>query len=223
LINFNGFTVVDIYAPNLQFCDMGGVFDDVNFRNNFCLAIVSIAFFGNVGFDQNMTLGKTGNLIKFFSQLPAIQRLQIQSNFLKYLAVGKIPGKLPVPCMELTYLSIRINFNDLNENLAALCILRSSPNLHELEILGRTEQHTVPETVPNIWEEHYCSCPFNHLRRLKILDICGVRRELDFINFVLANSPMIESTGFQLASDDVGSGFLKELLRSSTSRIYIEP
>lgn len=55
--------------------------------------------------------------------------------YLQYLAAGIIPGKLPSPCLELSFLSIRINFNDMEENLAALCLLRSSPNLQELELL----------------------------------------------------------------------------------------
>lgn len=53
----------------------------------------------------------------------------------QYLAAGMIPGKLPVPCADLSFLSIRQNFNDTDENLAALCLLRSSPNLQELELL----------------------------------------------------------------------------------------
>lgn len=54
---------------------------------------------------------------------------------LQYLAAGTIPGKLPTPCVDLSFLSIRTNFNDTEENLAALCLLRSSPNLQELEML----------------------------------------------------------------------------------------
>lgn len=54
---------------------------------------------------------------------------------LQYLAVGIVPGKLPTPCVHLNYLSIRINFNDVEEVLTALCLLRSSPNLQELEVL----------------------------------------------------------------------------------------
>lgn len=55
--------------------------------------------------------------------------------FLQYLAIGNVPSRLPRPCADLNYLSIRINFNDLEECLAALCLLRSSPNLQELEML----------------------------------------------------------------------------------------
>lgn len=53
---------------------------------------------------------------------------------MQYLAAGMVPGKLSTPCNELSYLSLRINFNNLDECLAALCLLRSSPNLRELEI-----------------------------------------------------------------------------------------
>ncbi|KAE9458568.1 hypothetical protein C3L33_09550, partial [Rhododendron williamsianum] len=221
LMNFDGFSVLDIYAPNLQFFDIGGVFDDVNFGNTFRLAIVSIGLYVNVGYDQSMTLGRTGNLIKFFTQLPSIQRLEIQSYFLKYLAVGKIPGKLPVPCMELNYLSIRINFNDLDESLAALCLLRSSPNLHELEILARPEEQTVVGRVANIWEEDYYNCPFNQLQ-------FGVRCELDFINFLLANSPVLERMTVKPASNEIGWELLKELVRFRRASvraeiIYLDP
>ena len=57
------------------------------------------------------------------------------SYLLQYLAIGFVPGKLPNPCFNLNYLSIRINFNDVDEVLTALCLLRSSPNLQELEVL----------------------------------------------------------------------------------------
>lgn len=51
------------------------------------------------------------------------------------MAIGKVPSKLPKPCIDLNYLSIRLNFNDYEENSAALCLLRSCPNLQEIEIL----------------------------------------------------------------------------------------
>lgn len=57
---------------------------------------------------------------------------------LQYLALGVVPVKLPAPCTHLSFLSLRINFNDSKEISAALCLLRSSPNLRELEILVST-------------------------------------------------------------------------------------
>lgn len=83
LMNFEGFSDLKIHAPNLLFFDIGGVFEDINFMDTFNLAIVSIGLYVNPGFDRNLTLGSAGNLVKFFAHLPRIQRLEVQSFFLK--------------------------------------------------------------------------------------------------------------------------------------------
>jgi hypothetical protein len=54
--------------------------------------------------------------------------------FFQYLAAGVLPVELPTPCICLGDLSFCINFNNLKEISAALCLLRSSPNLQKLEI-----------------------------------------------------------------------------------------
>lgn len=82
-MNFEGFSDLKIHAPNLLFFDIGGVFEDINFMDTFNLAIVSIGLYVNPGFDRNLTLGSAGNLVKFFAHLPRIQRLEVQSFFLK--------------------------------------------------------------------------------------------------------------------------------------------
>ncbi|CAL8176956.1 unnamed protein product [Prunus armeniaca] len=58
--------------------------------------------------------------------------LLFASILLQYLAVGALPGKLPKPCLYLSFLSINISFGDPFEVLAAQCLLRSSPALQEL-------------------------------------------------------------------------------------------
>jgi len=54
------------------------------------------------------------------------------------LAAGVLPVKLPKPCIDLSFLSLTINFDDMEEISAALSLLRSSPNLQKLEILAST-------------------------------------------------------------------------------------
>lgn len=83
LMNFDGFTHLNIHAPNLQFFDTGGVFYDVNFKNTFLLATVSIGLYVDIKSDKNLAEGNSSNLVKFFAHLPLIQRLEIQSYFLK--------------------------------------------------------------------------------------------------------------------------------------------
>ncbi|KAK4599633.1 hypothetical protein RGQ29_009613 [Quercus rubra] len=78
LMNFDGFTYLNIEAPNLQFFDIGGVFNDISFENAFQLAVVSIGLY-----DKRQSHANSSNLLKFFVHLPHIRRLEIQSYFLK--------------------------------------------------------------------------------------------------------------------------------------------
>uniref|UniRef100_A0A2N9FQE1 FBD domain-containing protein n=1 Tax=Fagus sylvatica TaxID=28930 RepID=A0A2N9FQE1_FAGSY len=142
------------------------------------------------------------------------------SYLLQYLAIGFVPGKLPNPCFNLNYLSIRINFNDVDEVLTALCLLRSSPNLQELEVLGRPEEQTAEETVINFREDDQWSC--HQLRLVKILGISGIKPELNFINLLLSTSPVLEKMTVKPASNNGGWELLKELLRFRRASVQAE-
>ncbi|GMY28486.1 F-box/FBD/LRR-repeat protein At1g13570-like [Fagus crenata] len=215
LMNFDGFTHLNIDAPNLQFFDIGGVFNDISFENTFHLAVVSIGLY-----DKKQAHAYSSNLLKFFAHLPHIRRLEVQSYFLKYLAIGFVPGKLPNPCSNLNYLSIRINFNDVDEVLTALCLLRSSPNLQELEVLARPEEQTAVETVINLREDDQWSC--HQLRLVKILGISGIKPELNFINSLLSTSPVLEKMTVKPASINGGWELLKDLLRFRRASVQAE-
>lgn len=229
LMNFDGFGHLKIHAPNLQFFDIGGVYEDVTFEDTSLLSIISIGLYVNVHHEISATQRSTSNLVKFFIHLPRIRRLEVQGYFLKHLAVGNMPGKLPVACLELSYLSMRINFNDIKEWKAALCILRSSPNLVELEMLARPEEDNVVRAGLSFWaESNHFDCPLYQLRVVRIVDVVGLRPELDFIKFLLANSPMLEKLTVKPASNDGGLELLKELVRYKRASvqaevIYVDP
>ncbi|XP_027332203.1 F-box/FBD/LRR-repeat protein At1g13570-like isoform X2 [Abrus precatorius] len=227
LMNFDGFTQLNIDAPNLLFFDIGGRFEDVSFKNTSQLAVVSIGLYLNFEINHSRLHVGSSNLLKFFYHLPHVQRLEVQSYFLKYLAVGVVPINLPRECADLSYLSIRINFNDSKEISAALCLLRNSPNLQELEILGRPEEQTVLSTDNYCWEDVYLTCSVMQLRYVRIDGISGIQPELDFISFLLIYSPELERMTVKPGSS-VGSELMKELLRFRRSSgraeiIYVEP
>ncbi|KAJ6722530.1 F-BOX PROTEIN-LIKE [Salix koriyanagi] len=129
LMNFDGFTHLKINAPNLQFFDVGGVFDDVSFENTLLLTQVTIALYEKVKNDQNMSRRSSCKLLSFFVNLPRIRRLKIHNYFLKNLALSKIPSTLPKSWVDLNYISIHINFNDFEENAVAFCLLKKLPQL----------------------------------------------------------------------------------------------
>lgn len=87
LMNFDGFTHLNINATNLQFFDIGGVYDEVSFENTFQLTLISIGLYVNVKNDRNAVHGNSSKLLRFFANLPHIRRLEIQSLFLKVMVI----------------------------------------------------------------------------------------------------------------------------------------
>ncbi|CAI0465506.1 unnamed protein product [Linum tenue] len=218
LMNFDGFSHLKISAPNLQFFDIGGAFDDVSFEHTFQLTLVSIGLY-----DRNVALsGSSSKLLSFFANLPHIRRLEVQSYFLKYLAMGNVPTRLPKPCIDLNYLSIRVNFNDMDESAAALCLLKSSPNLQEVEMLARPEEQSGGRTMNSSWEDEHWTNLLLQLRSVKIVGISGVQAELDCIKFLLSNSPALERMTIKPISVDGGWDLLKELLRFRRASVLAE-
>lgn len=86
-MNFDGFTHLNINATNLQFFDIGGVYDEVSFENTFQLTLISIGLYVNVKNDRNAVHGNSSKLLRFFANLPHIRRLEIQSLFLKVMVI----------------------------------------------------------------------------------------------------------------------------------------
>ncbi|XP_021718694.1 F-box/FBD/LRR-repeat protein At1g13570-like [Chenopodium quinoa] len=223
LMNFEGFFNLKINAPNLQFFDIGGNFEDVTFENTNMLSIISIGLYINVETEFNGRQNHPSNMLNFFACLPHIQRLEVQSYFLKYLAHGNVPSRLPVPCLDLYYLSIRINYYDIKENKAAFCLFKSSPNLSELEMLARYEEESIAKTGTTFWEEKLqADCVFHQLRVVRIIDICATKPELDFVKFLLANSPVLEKLTVKPNSADGGLELLKELVRYKRASVQAE-
>jgi hypothetical protein len=162
LIGLDDLTEIKIHAPNLKIFGILGEFVDFSFENTFQLTELSLLVHSQR--NQSRLSGCSSNLLEFSAHLPHVQRLEISSGFLKvkcssismsnvnepqsdlesffcfvqYLAAGVVPEKLPTPCINLRFLFIFIRFNDMKEVLAALCLLRSSPNLQKLEIFVST-------------------------------------------------------------------------------------
>ncbi|KAM5549754.1 hypothetical protein ABKV19_000923 [Rosa sericea] len=196
-------TTLNIDAPNLKFLDIFGVFRVVNLKSTLNLTDASIGVdIYTDGPNQrwvpvSWVPSSSSNLLKIFDHLPHIRRLAIKLHFLKYLSLGALPEKLPKPCEYLNVLFMVICFDDPDAILTALCILRSSPALQELEILmdGRKKLTRRPGVVEE--QKSSCldvsyNCTLSQLRLVKITEISGVKAELDFIRFLLLSSPLLE-------------------------------
>lgn len=85
----SSFDSLKINAPNLKVFSFLGFFKLISFKSIPHLAAISIAL---VPLDANVKQHEKDNeLVKFFHSLPAIENLFLDSNILKFLAVGKVP------------------------------------------------------------------------------------------------------------------------------------
>jgi hypothetical protein len=83
LTNFDGFNNLNIHAPNLQFLNIEGEFEDISFKNTSQLADVFINLSENFESKQGRLHERSSNLVEFFIHLPHIRSLEINNYFLK--------------------------------------------------------------------------------------------------------------------------------------------
>ncbi|WJX09722.1 hypothetical protein P8452_00526 [Trifolium repens] len=190
LNELDGFKQINIHGPNLKFFYFSGDFEDISFHNTFKISKLIVCLYP--GHIQDRLHECSSNLLQFFVHLPNIQSLEIRHFFLKYLATGVVPLNLPTPCINLRSLCLRINFNDWKEISAALCLLKSSPNLQKLHIIAAADLTSVL-TLASCWENIFLepTIPI-HVRHVRIFGISGFKYELDFVRFLLLYSPMLE-------------------------------
>ncbi|AES59149.2 F-box/FBD-like domain protein, partial [Medicago truncatula] len=191
LAKIDGLTHINIHAPNLKFFEVDDEFESINFDNTFQLANVFIYMKSKS--NQGRLHGFSSNLANFFDHLPRIQSLQIADGFLKYLATGIVPEKLPTLCVNLRSICLWINFNDLKQVSVVLCLLKSSPNLRDLRMIVQRDELTAHLTPASYCWKDIFSDPSMPLGVQHVsIGISGIKSELDFIRFLLLHSPMLE-------------------------------
>ncbi|XP_062027231.1 F-box/FBD/LRR-repeat protein At1g13570-like [Rosa rugosa] len=225
LANCDGFSHFKINAPNLRILDLEGKFEDFILENTSNLAEVCIDLDFKANQKQILDCNSS-NLLKFFADLPNIRKLRVQNQFIKYLAVGPLPEKLPEPCRYLEFLSVCVSFSDLDEILTLLGLLRSSPALKELEILVCKEDNAGGGEMYSGLHDNV-SCQFTQLQLVKITGI-SVKAELDFIKFLLLSSPVLKTMTVTPTSVNDFLELVGELLgfrcaSASANIIYLEP
>lgn len=89
-------------------------------------------------------------------------------------------------------------------------------------IQARPDEQTSTGIIGSLLEEEYDNCPMNQLRFVKVVGIVGDRSELEFINFLLTNSPVLEKMTVKPVSNDKGYDVLKELVRFRRASVRAE-
>lgn len=135
----------------------------------------------------------SSKLCATLSRLPEIERLELSSDSMEFLALGGVPMKLPIMLNKLIDLFLVINFGDMAVVSTALSLLRSAPNLKRLKISAWFQPILRNSSVENFWRsEHEYFCHLKHLKGLILEQASGTKSEVEFIHYLLKNSPKLE-------------------------------
>ncbi|XP_028088679.1 uncharacterized protein LOC114289211 [Camellia sinensis] len=131
------------------------------------LLAISVAMYMTDDIAEHFEQSSSCNFDKFLGGVPFLERL-----------IGHI------------YLT-----KDMKEILVVLRLIVNSPCLQELQISGSSNTSTATEAPDlDFWEKECPSdCTFSLLETVKMTDMSGVPHEMEFIKFLLRNSPMLET------------------------------
>lgn len=219
LVHCQGLIHLNIDAPNLQYLYFRGGFKDINLVNATNLVDVSVVVDDDKYLNYHRQVsGPSSNLVKFLSYLPNhVKNLEFHGLSLMYLAIGALPGKLCKSYSHLTCLHLSISLTDPEQCLTALCLLRSCPALQELRIqVNPWDGKAVGKG--NFWLDNDRKCLFRQLRRVDINDIRDVKGEIEFVGYLLMNSPVLERLSLHPYGVDK-SKLEKKLLRYKRSSV----
>ncbi|KAK9277202.1 hypothetical protein L1049_006741 [Liquidambar formosana] len=212
LVRCKGIEHLSIHAPHLKNYAVKNELKSICFKHTPNLTEVSIISYY---LEENIQPGKASNLFKLLGALPRIEKLYLGEYFLKFLAAGSVPDRLPTNTNHLKILNICLGVNDVDEISCALCLIRSSPNLQELEISVSTWGDDPIEPVLNFLEAQDCiNYTRDQLRIVKIKFIMGSKPQLELIKIQLARSPLLERMSIQrreFINSSVGLTMTKEL------------
>ncbi|XP_027772977.1 uncharacterized protein LOC114077328 [Solanum pennellii] len=123
--------------------------------------------------------------------------LQDEDDFVDNGSTEVIPTRLPsaLNCLKRLFMSW-ITLGEFFELSFALCIIRSSPNLEEIEIkeciLSDGDYfESVPQEVVDEIPARFSDITFNHLRTVKFYDVLLEEVEMQLIKVLLAKSPAL--------------------------------
>ncbi|KAM3269386.1 hypothetical protein P3S67_030268 [Capsicum chacoense] len=186
---------IQINAPKLKFFDFTGNVEIMSLNKVPVLGKLSLV-------DTVKPSWKAGrpDLSKYFESFPTLEHLHLNYQSVQFLAAGSsnIAAKLssPLNCLKYLCLSL-ICLDELVELSIALCLIRSSPYLQDIQMefdyLALDDLRILPLSgdVVNEIPASFTGVTLNHLRSVKLVGISGTKTEIEIIKLLLAVSPML--------------------------------
>ncbi|XP_009773182.1 F-box/FBD/LRR-repeat protein At1g13570-like isoform X1 [Nicotiana sylvestris] len=182
---------IQIDAPKLRSFDFSGGINDISLMKAPLLEKLSL-------FNTAVPSGKAGqlDLAKYFESFPALEHLNLDYLSVQFLALasGNVPAKPSSPLLCLKHLWLTtICLDELAELSYALCLIRSSPYLQDIQmkVYYAALIDPVRGDVVNDIPASFSDVTLNHLRVVKLEGITGTKPEIELIKLLLAKSPML--------------------------------
>ncbi|KAK8979520.1 hypothetical protein V6N11_073517 [Hibiscus sabdariffa] len=187
---------LNIRAPNLKYLCLEGEFKDICLENTPLLVAMSVAMYMTDDIAEHFEQSSGCNFNRFLGSVPRLERLIGHIYFTKYLSIGDDLGRHPITYLHLKVVELnQVSFEDMKEILVVLRLITNSPNLRELQISGSSNTLAAIDAPDlDFWDDECPSdCTFKQLKLVKMTDMSGVPHEMEFIKFLLANSPALET------------------------------
>uniref|UniRef100_A0ACD5TI36 Uncharacterized protein n=1 Tax=Avena sativa TaxID=4498 RepID=A0ACD5TI36_AVESA len=212
---FEGISCLIIQAPNLEYLDVDGAFEDIHLdAPNLEEATISLD-----KDEEYQSVPVVHDEKSFLNQslgsLNDIKTLNIGGYFLTYLSKGRVPTKLPAVLDRLEYIRLTICFWDPREVLTACSLFQNAPNLKKVVMLS----HPLTEDFEPITTRDHdqasiqeLSLQMFHLVTVSVEDFLGLDYEVDFVGKLLSWAPALEEAKIEWKGEiDRGMVFKKLL------------
>ncbi|KAM3269387.1 hypothetical protein P3S67_030269 [Capsicum chacoense] len=178
---------IEINAPNLSSLFFTGNINFLHFKN--------VPLLSKVSYEPTvLSVGAEHDLANIFESIPALENLCWNNNNVQVVNVEPaMPTRLPFALNRLKRLSISqitLGF----ELTFALCLVRSSPYLEEIEIQADPDLVYYKPMSRNAVDEipaSFSDMTFNHLKTVKLYNVAGAKAEMQLIKVLLVKSPTL--------------------------------
>ncbi|KAL5704910.1 hypothetical protein ACHQM5_023271 [Ranunculus cassubicifolius] len=201
LLACDGFTRLNIYAPNLQIFSFHGPCESINFGNTPKLAYASIGmlpFAGQIPVTRHN--GRRLSLQDLLGGLVNVKELHILKHFMKILvACNIVPGNLHVAFSRLKSFSLELNFDEQSEILTAIKLCRSAPCLQLLTITNCSNRQLIHLNEGDSLQTRLQlgEYIFPHLVTVQLIGFKGGEYEMSFLQCILSNALVLEALSIQ--------------------------
>ncbi|KAI4302691.1 hypothetical protein MLD38_038410 [Melastoma candidum] len=181
--------VLKIHAPRLWYLNLKGTFDGFILEKLPLLEMISVTMADDV-------TKHSCTLVQFIDKVPDLQKLIGLDYFAQYWSVGMDPTAFAITHNHLWFIKLRIDFEDPWEVRLLSQLLIGSPVLKVFEIEGgrRNGSSNGPSTlISDFWNGSRNLG--RQLLKLKKATVTtsGSGNEIEFLKFVLLNSPTLET------------------------------